>query len=111
MSRKEIAEDEGLTTPYVFKIAKDLIAAGFVTSRRGRTGGYVLVQPAEAITLADVYKAVEGTFALTPCDEDCERRAACATAGAWHDISEELENAMYKHTIAEMANVLRRQQP
>jgi Rrf2 family protein len=41
-------------------ILGDLRRGGIVTSRRGGNGGYLLARPAEAITVADVVRAVEG---------------------------------------------------
>ena len=41
--------------------------AGFVESRRGRFGGYVLAAAPQDIFFADVIRAVEGPLALAPC--------------------------------------------
>jgi Rrf2 family protein len=70
-------EDEGYPSAYVAssvnthavflrRILGDLVAAGLVSAREGRAGGYRLARPAERITLADVYRAVEGEGPLTP---------------------------------------------
>ena len=110
MSRSEIADAEGLTSPYVFKIAKELIAAGLICSKKGRYGGYDLARPPGEITVADVYRAMEGPVALAPCDEGCERRPECTTTVTWHEISAALETEMGKRTIADMATALNRRQ-
>ncbi|HYE43646.1 MAG TPA: Rrf2 family transcriptional regulator [Caulobacteraceae bacterium] len=48
-------------------ILLELKLAGFVASKRGRFGGYVLAAPAERVTFAAVIRAVEGPLALAPC--------------------------------------------
>ena len=51
-----------------------LCRAGLVEAREGRDGGYRLARPAEAITLADIYRALKATDPATT--------AACATESA-----------------------------
>ncbi len=51
---------------FLRRILRDLVAAGLVEAREGRSGGYRLTRPAERITLADVYRAVEPEGPLAP---------------------------------------------
>jgi len=44
-------------------ILSDLRADRLVRSRRGRDGGYELARPAEAISIADVLRSVDGPLA------------------------------------------------
>lgn len=60
---KDLASAQDIPLRYLLNILVDLKRAGIVTSRRGSEGGYVLAQPASAITLADVIRAVEGPLA------------------------------------------------
>lgn len=41
------------------RVMTDLVGAGLVVGRRGRTGGYRLARPPEQITLLDIIKAAE----------------------------------------------------
>ncbi len=107
MSREELAQAEGLTKPYVFKIMKVLRSSGLVGSRLGRNGGYFLAKPADTITVADIYQAVDGPVRLAPCGEGCGRGAECPTQGVWQAISAAIEDEMSRHTVAEMAGKLR----
>jgi Rrf2 family protein len=76
---------------FLRRILGDLVAAGLVEAREGRTGGYRLARPPGRITLADVYRAVEpdGPLAPSPAEpnERCPigagmRKAFARTAGA-----------------------------
>lgn len=57
---EDIAEAQNLPTEYVRSAMRDLRRAGIVASRRGHDGGYSLSQPATAVTLADIIRAVDG---------------------------------------------------
>jgi Rrf2 family protein len=51
---------------FLRRILGDLVAAGLVTAREGRAGGYALARPARRISLAEVYQAVEPEGPLAP---------------------------------------------
>jgi Rrf2 family protein len=57
---KEIADREHIPLRYLEQILQDLRKAGIVEARRGPRGGYGLARPAEAVSLADVFRAVRG---------------------------------------------------
>jgi Rrf2 family protein len=58
-----IANAQGIPLRFLENILGDLRNAGIIDSRRGVEGGYLLARPAEAITLADVIRAVDGPLA------------------------------------------------
>jgi Rrf2 family protein len=94
---------------FLRRILGDLVAAGLVSAREGRAGGYRLARPPERITLAEVYRAVEHDGALTPSPAEpnlrCPvgagmRQAFARTAGAaQHGLLEALE----RETVAELS--------
>jgi len=61
-----IASSVNTHAVFLRRILRDLVAAGLVEAREGRTGGYRLARPASRITLADVYRAVEPGGPLAP---------------------------------------------
>jgi Rrf2 family protein len=88
------------------RVLAQLVRAGLVEAREGRDGGYRLGRPAETITLADVFRAVQsGTpldLSIAPtCLELAELRVSFA------QIAAEAEAAVIAvlegHTIAELA--------
>ena len=66
---RAIADALGLSRPFVANILKELCQKGFVTSRRGVKGGYVLQRSAEAITLAEILEALDDSFHLVECTQ------------------------------------------
>ena len=104
VSRQELALLEGLTEPYIYKIFRQLKAAGFVDARLGRTGGYFLARPPQSISVADLYEALEGPLHLIPCEQqECQRRSDCSTTDFWSSVSAALHDAMAARTIADLA--------
>jgi len=63
ITAEQIADAQRIPLNFLENILRDLRRAGLVESRRGQAGGYVLARAADAITLADVIRAVEGPLA------------------------------------------------
>jgi Rrf2 family protein len=63
----EVAVGAKAPRKFLEAILLEMKQAGFVESRRGRFGGYVLASPPGDIFFADVIRAVEGPLALAPC--------------------------------------------
>ena len=63
----EIAEAERIPRKFLEQILSGLKARNLVIARRGPTGGYVLARGADAISFADVLRAIDGPLALAPC--------------------------------------------
>lgn len=58
-----LAADQQLPPKFVEGILVELKRSAIVTSRRGNDGGYRLARPAKDISLADVFRAVDGPLA------------------------------------------------
>ena len=63
----DIAAASAAPRKFLEAILLDLRRQHLLASKRGRTGGYTLARPAEAISFADVIRALEGPLALAPC--------------------------------------------
>jgi Rrf2 family protein len=60
LSVTRIAEDRRVPVRFLPQVMADLVRAGLVEARVGRTGGYRLRRPAGSISLLDVIEATEG---------------------------------------------------
>ena len=56
----EISHREGISPAYVGKLMRILRQGGFVTSARGKTGGYTLALPPEHIRVGDALAVLGG---------------------------------------------------
>lgn len=58
-----IATRQDISLKYLLDILRDLKRAELVRSKRGPDGGFTLSRPASEISLADVFRAVDGPLA------------------------------------------------
>ncbi len=65
----EIAAAYGVSELFLFKILQPLVENGFAQTVRGRNGGVRLGKPAADITLLDVVRVTEESFAMAECFE------------------------------------------
>ncbi|MFZ5928247.1 MAG: RrF2 family transcriptional regulator [Acidobacteriota bacterium] len=56
----DIAERQGIPQKFLESILAELKRSGFLESKRGAEGGYLLGRPAELITVGEVVRSVEG---------------------------------------------------
>lgn len=82
---EEIARRSGTPKRFLEHILLELRNAGYISSRRGRAGGYVLIKEPKAISLSDLLRRVDGPIAPLPClsrqayqrCEDCTDESSC----------------------------------
>jgi len=56
----DIAERQGIPQKFLESILAELKKSGFLQSKRGAEGGYLLGRPAEMITVGEILRSVEG---------------------------------------------------
>jgi Rrf2 family protein len=85
LSIGELCVQEKLPRKFLEQILISLKAAGYITSRRGRHGGYELLKPADLIFIGPLLRAVDGPIAPLPClsrtayrrCDNCKHEATC----------------------------------
>lgn len=109
LSIRQLSEAEGLSTNYVAKLTRLLRIKGLINSTRGHTGGYVLAEPAAAITVNEVLKALSGKlFDKTFCDSHsgimtlCTNSVDCSVRSLWSMMQTTLDKLLDKVTMADM---------
>jgi Rrf2 family transcriptional repressor of oqxAB len=94
---------------FMRRILRDLVDAGLVAAREGRSGGYRLTRPAEKITLAEVYRAVEpcGPLAPSPSEPNCRCPVGSGMRAAFAEAARAalrgLLSALAHRTIADLS--------
>lgn len=81
----DIARTQAIPKKFLEQILLELKRAGIVASRRGRSGGYVLLRPADTLTFGEVLRLIDGPIAPLPCLSkiayrrcaDCQDEATC----------------------------------
>jgi Rrf2 family protein len=59
-SAESISAAQDIPRDFLLAVLADLRRAGLVASQRGQAGGWVLLTPADAISVADVIRATDG---------------------------------------------------
>ena len=110
MSIQVISEEEQLPGKFLEGIMRDLKRGGFVRSKRGASGGYVLARPASEITLLDVIRHLDGPIApqtyadRTSQDTQTERQHAFAPV--WTEIREATIRILGRYSIQAIADAV-----
>jgi Rrf2 family protein len=97
----KISEFIGSSRHHVAKIMQRLSKAGFVSSNRGPSGGFVLKKLPKEIRLVDIYEAIEGPLAVESCPMG---RAVCPFGECLLGdlslrMSGEIKEFLTKHTL------------
>ena len=85
MQIKQLCEQEKLPRKFLEQILLTLKAAGYISSRRGRDGGYEILKAPAKIMIGPMLRAVDGPIAPLPClsrtayrrCDDCRDEASC----------------------------------
>ncbi len=99
----------GTTAGFIPQVLGPLVAAGWVRSDPGPTGGYSLTTPLEDITLLAVIEAVEGATDAGKCvlaDRPCTPAEPCALHEPWTRARGQLLAELAATTIADIADDL-----
>lgn len=93
LSVRRIAETMAIPVRFLPQVMADLARAGLVESVTGRTGGYRLARPAEAVSLLGIIEAVEGESRRQSC---VLRGGPCGLDGFCdvHDVFFEAQEAL-----------------
>jgi Rrf2 family iron-responsive transcriptional regulator len=101
----EIASAYSVSELFLFKILQPLVENGLVETVRGRNGGVRLGRPAEQISLFDVVRVTEESFAMAECfesDTECPLVDSCALNSALREALNAFFEVLGRHTIADL---------
>lgn len=105
----DIADRQKIPKKFLEQILLDLKRAGFVESRRGKQGGYLLLRPASEITYGEVLRLIDGPIAPLPClsltayrrCEDCDGENDCEIRHVFARVADETRAVLFSTTFAD----------
>jgi Rrf2 family protein len=106
MKGERIATAQSIPLNFLENILSDLRHAGLVRSQRGAEGGYWLARSPDAISVADVIRAVEGPLASVrglPPEETAYEGAAAALQRVWIATRAGLREVLEHTSLAHVA--------
>lgn len=107
---KDIAEYARIPKKFLEQILLDLKRGHIINSKQGNAGGYYFLRKPTEVTMAEVYRIIDGPIALIscvsknfyePCD-DCPNEAGCKIRLALTLVREQTLSVMEKTTIADL---------
>ncbi|MFU8895782.1 MAG: Rrf2 family transcriptional regulator [Gammaproteobacteria bacterium] len=101
----EISTAYGISRAHLMKVVNLLTREGFVTAKRGPSGGLTLTIPAEQIRLGDVVRKTEDDLSLVECfrpNNTCRLTPSCALAPALTRAMQAFLAELDRQTIADL---------
>lgn len=99
---------------FLEQVLLDLKRGGFVVSRRGNVGGYVLAKPPSQIRLGEVIRFIDGPLEPIACTGNkysgCRDIYKCVFRKIWQDVYESISNIVDKISFEDLANLVKTSQ-
>lgn len=106
----EIAEENHIPVKFLEQIMIQLKGAGFVSSRRGRHGGYLLARSPDRITLGEVIRLIDGPVAPVGCVStndynSCVQEKRCVFKKVFHEVHSRIEAVIDNITFRDLCDM------
>ena len=106
---QDVADRQKVPKKFLELILVELKRHGFAHSQRGRSGGYCLARPADAITFGQVIRAMDGPIAPLPCASitgyrkcaDCADERTCAIRKVMRTVREAMSEILDRTSLAD----------
>jgi len=99
----EMAEHIDAPIKFLEQVLLDLKKGGFVESKRGNVGGYMLSRPPDKITVGEVIRFIDGPIEPISCVRqgysNCSDLYKCAFRKIWQDVSQATSDIIDKVTF------------
>jgi Rrf2 family protein len=107
----EIARRNNIPKKFLEAILLELRNAGFLTSKKGKGGGYALARAPERIMIGDVIRTLDGPLAPIPCASrtnfrpcpDCTDPQGCRVRAAMLDVRDAVASLLDSLSLADLA--------
>jgi Rrf2 family protein len=108
----ELASKEDLPVKFLEQILMQLKAAGYLESRRGKHGGYLLARRPEDIQIGQVVRLIDGPLAPIRCVSQvayerctCPDEEHCGLRMVMLDVRNAISNILDRFSLADVVEV------
>ena len=102
-----IAERIDAPIKFMEQILLDLKRGGFVESRRGRIGGYLLTKAPSQISLGEVVRFIDGPVEPIACADsnykDCKDTDYCVFRKTWQEVAKSISGIIDNINFKDLA--------
>lgn len=103
LSIQEVADTYDISRNHVMKIVQKLGHEGYLTTIRGKGGGFTLARPPEVINLGVLVGCMETTMKVVECDQPmCRISPVCALKGVFADAVSAFMGVLNRYTLADL---------
>ncbi len=104
---REISETQAIPQRFLEQILLLLKRAGYLKSRKGQHGGYLLAKPPAAINVAEVIRVMDGPLAPIDCvsvmaHEACPMEGTCGLRWLWKDVRDAVAEILEATTFDDL---------
>jgi len=105
----EIAEAQAIPSRFLEVILSQLKQAGFVSSQRGKHGGYILLCPPGKLTVGEVMRFIQGPMEPVHCVTDssrdkCPLYGECAFLPMWKKVRDAMSEVYDNTTFQDLVD-------
>ncbi len=107
ISLPDLARATGAPESFLSKVLQSLTRAGFITSRRGQSGGFRITPRGAEATMREVIEATDGPIRLNVCiipGRSCTRKPRCPAHPVWIEAQKAMMEVLSGATIASLAS-------
>jgi Rrf2 family protein len=112
ISVTELARAERLPLKFVEQILFQLRQAGYLETRRGKTGGYRISKPFDKVRMGDVIRLIDGRLAPISCASEtgyerctCPDEEHCGLRMLMIDVRNAITRILDKYTLGDVVGV------
>ena len=108
----ELVEKEKLPEKFLVQIFLQLREAGYIQSRRGKHGGYLLARPMDSISFGQIVRLIDGPLAPIACCSQtaysrctCPDEAHCGLRMLMLDVRNAIADILDRYTLADIVGI------
>lgn len=109
----DLAKRMDIPPKFLEQVLLELKRGGFVESRRGKVGGYLLAKPPSQITVGDVVRYIDGPIDPIACLEKsysgCKDTYRCLFRGIWQKVHKATADIIDNITFEELVRKVKKQ--
>ncbi len=98
----DIANAQRMSARFTEIILNELRHVGFVESRRGNEGGYMLARDARNLTVREIIEYIEGPISLGQNNDDTTSVGNEAFTELWQEVNNAIGEVCDKRTFADL---------
>lgn len=96
-----ICREESISFKYLERLIGELRKSNFVTSQKGKNGGYTLARKPNQMRVGEIVEALEGPIAPMGCEgKICA--LGCSSSFVWNKVGAQIKKTLYAIKLSDL---------